>query len=269
MITWFKSQEEAAKAPVKKAEGDNFLSLATHELRSPLSIIKWYTEMLLEGDAGPLTSDQTKYLKTIEVSNQRAIDLIRSLLNVSRLELGTFCIRPTEENLSLIIHQVIDENKRCINDKKLSIDTSGVQDHLLLLLDKQMMLVILRNILNNAIAFSKEEGVIMVATTSGFKGHSVLGQTLSEDSIVISIKDNGIGIPDEDKSSVYHRLWKGSNVKDADSTGSGLGLYIVKTILSSTGGDIWFTSQKDIGTTFHVSIPITGMKSKEGRTTLD
>ena len=90
------------------SEGANILSLAAHELRTTLSIIKWYTEMLLDGDCGPLNVDQTKYLKTIESSNQRAIDLIKSLLNVSRLNLGTFCINPSEVDLQAVIKQILD-----------------------------------------------------------------------------------------------------------------------------------------------------------------
>src|SRR3954466_1820549 len=95
MLDWFNRKKE-----VTNEEGTvDFVSLSSHELRTPLSVIKWYTEMLLDEDAGPLTEEQRKYLKTIESSNQKAIDLVRSLLNVSRLDLGTFCIVPANVQL--------------------------------------------------------------------------------------------------------------------------------------------------------------------------
>jgi signal transduction histidine kinase len=269
MIRWLSLKKETPKTPTKNSQGDNFLSLAAHELRSPLSIIKWYTEMLLDGDGGPLTPDQTKYLKTIETSNQRAIDLVRSLLNVSRLELGTFCVNPSQQDLSLLIKQVITECKASAGDKGLVFETDEIISTPPLPLDKQMTLVILRNLMSNAIAFSKEGGHIIVKASMCRDGDTIDSYTLTKDSVVITIVDTGIGIPEEDKPSVYHKLFKGSNVTEADSTGSGFGLYIVKTILGHTGGDVWFTSEKGKGTTFFLSFPMTGMQAREGKTTLD
>ncbi len=254
-------------------DGGNLLSLASHELRTPLSVIKWYTEMLLDGDCGALNDDQIKYLRTIQTSNQRAIDLIKSLLNVSRLDLGTFGINPSDTDLRFIVKQVLTEYKVLADEKKIQIDEtyeSGVPGMIpTLQLDKQICLVILRTILSNAIIFSREDGVIHINIKEMKQGEECGSKKLQDDALVLSVTDFGIGIPEEDKGKIFSKLFKASNVTNDDAKGAGLNLYITQTILSKTGGDVWFTSTKDVGSTFFVAFPKHGMPRKEGRTTLD
>ena len=119
MITWFKDKKKI-RVPLSPKKKDDFTSISSHELRTPLSIIKWYTEMLLDEDAGPLTEEQRKYLLTIESSNQRAIDLVRSLLNVSRLELGTFSITPTEVLVTESVEELLAGLSKEIVTKNLT-----------------------------------------------------------------------------------------------------------------------------------------------------
>lgn len=254
-------------------KGDDFLSLASHELRTPLSIVKWYSEMLLDGDCGELNEDQTKYLRTIQASNQRAIDLIRSLLNISRLDLGTFGINPMETDLRFIVKQVLTEKNVDISLKKIKIKElyEGAIPGMVptFMADKQMCLVIVRNLISNAILFSKEEGDIAISILTGKMNEQFGGKTIMEESLVLMIKDNGIGIPEGDKQNIFSKLYKGSNVGEVDSSGAGLGLYIITLILSKVGGEIWFESMQGVGSTFFVAFPKRGMEKKVGRTTLD
>lgn len=256
-----------------ETESNNLLSLASHELRTPLSIVKWYTEMLLDGDAGPLTDDQTKYLRTIQTSNQRAIDLIRSLLNVSRLDLGTFSVNPTDTDLRLIVKQVITEQKSILEEKKIHTEESydGAIPGMIpsLFVDKQICLVMLRTLITNAILFSKDEGVVKLEICEKNQGEEYGSKTLSDDSLVVSISDFGIGIPEADKTQIFSKFFKASNAINEDSKGAGLGLYIVRLILDKIGGDVWFTSEQGVGSTFYIAFPKKGMQRKEGRTTLD
>ena len=127
MISWLFGNKKALHDEIKKAD-DNFVSLSSHQLRSPLSIIKWYTEILLDEDAGPLTDDQKKYLTVIESSNQRAIDLVRSLLNVSRLDLGTFRIVPEPVSLVDIIGEAVSSLEKETHAKKITIIHSHGDD---------------------------------------------------------------------------------------------------------------------------------------------
>ncbi|MBP6948563.1 MAG: HAMP domain-containing histidine kinase [Candidatus Pacebacteria bacterium] len=257
----------------KTANGDTLLSLASHELRTPLSIIKWYTEMLLDGDAGPLTVDQSKYLKTIQSSNQRAIDLIRSLLNVSRLDLDTFSIIPTDTDLRFLVKQIISENKSILDEKKIAVEESYLGSTPgtvgVLHADKQICLVILRILFTNAILFSKENSSISVHIQEMKQGEMAGSKIISDDSFVVSFVDSGIGIPEEDKENIFSKFFKASNAINEDSKGAGLSLYIVKLILSKTGGDVWFTSTLNKGSTFYVAFPKSGMPLKQGKTTLD
>lgn len=255
------------------ADGGNLLSLASHELRTPLSIVKWYTEMLLDGDCGTLNDDQAKYLRTIQTSNQRAIDLIKSLLNVSRLDLGTFSINPTDVDLRFLVKQVLGEYKVRSDEKKIHVEEvyEGATPGNIptLLADKQICLVIFRNLISNAILFSKEDGVVHVDIREMRQGEECGNKLVHDDSLVLSITDTGIGIPEEDKEKIFSKLFKASNATNEESKGAGLSLYITQLILSKTGGQIWFTSTKDVGTTFYVAFPKSGMPKKEGRTTLD
>lgn len=256
-----------------EAESNNLLSLASHELRTPLSIVKWYTEMLLDGDAGPLTDDQAKYLRTIQKSNQRAIDLIRSLLNVSRLDLGTFSVSPADTDLRFLVKQVVTEQKSILEEKKIHIEElyDGVIPGMIpsLFVDKQICLVIVRTLITNAILFSKDESIVKVEICEKNQGEEYGSKTLAEDSLVVSVADFGIGIPEADKAQIFSKFFKASNAINEDSKGAGLGLYIITLILNTTGGDIWFTSEQGIGSTFYVAFPKKGMLGKEGRTTLD
>ena len=255
------------------ASGSNLLSLASHELRTPLSVVKWYTEMLLDGDAGTLTDDQAKYLRTIQISNQRAIDLIRSLLNVSRLDLGTFSVNPAETDLRFLVKQVITEQKTFLEDKKVRIEEvyeSAVPGMLpTLMLDKQICLVIIRALISNAVLFSKEESIVNVRICEMKQGEVCGSKTITDTSLVLSVTDNGIGIPDNEKNQVFSKFFKASNALDNEGKGAGLSLYIVKLILEKTGGDIWFNSLLNTGSTFYVAFPKAGMQRREGRTTLD
>ena len=252
---------------------DTLLSLAAHDLRTPLSVIKWYTEMLLDGDCGTLNDDQTKYLKTIQSSNQQAIDLIRSLLNVSRLTLGTFSITPESLDLRLLVKEVLINLKENIEEKKVSIEESygsGVIEMTpILSVDKQACLVIFRNLISNAVFFSKEEKVIHIFVKEMKQGDMCDGVEIQSDSFIFSITDSGIGIPEMDKENIFSKLFKASNVTKEESKGSGLGLYMTELILSKVGGKVWFRSMENIGSTFYVAFPKQGMQKKEGRTVLE
>lgn len=267
MITWFSRKNKEATSTSKKS--DDFVSIASHELRSPLSVIKWYTEILLDGDIGPLTDEQRKYLTVIESSNERAIDLVRSLLNVSRLDLGTFCILP-EDNVSLeeILDRAISQLKEVVDKKKVHF-VKEIDSIPRIALDKHLTLMVIKNLLANAVAFSRESGIITLRISLCKKGEVVEGKRVAHDSILLSVLDQGIGIPQKDLGFIFSKMFKGSNVHDEHETGSGLGLYIAKSIIEYVHGSIWFTSLENKGTQFYVTFPLGGMIAKGGKTTLD
>ena len=264
MIAWFSSKKKNVSS--KK---DDFISTSSHARRSPLSVIKWYTEILLDEDTGPLNEDQRKYLKVIESSNQRAIDLIRSLLNVSRLDLGTFSISPEMVSLSDIIKEVTDLYCKDASKKHVVIEYKEGARVSPISVDKHVCLLVVKQLLLNAIVFSQENGIVHVVTSLVSKGSKVSQEFFLDESIVLTITDAGLGIPEKDKAKIFTRTFRASNVKDQEGSDGGLGLYITKTIINITGGKIWFESEEGKGTTFYVSFPTKGMKKKEGTTVLE
>lgn len=268
MIAWF-SRKKKTQAPVSRK--DDFVALSSHELRSPLSVIKWYTEILLDEDAGPLTPEQKKYLTIIENSNQRAIDLIRSLLNVSRLDLDTFCISPENMSIFDLVTDIVNSVHEDASKRNIEITVEKGNDLVNIQVDKHLSSLVIKQPLTNAIAFSHDGDTISVFVKLEKKGSTVGGVSLLGESIVVSVTDTGLGIPLSDQDKIFTKMFRGSNVQDTAGSDSGLGLYVAKTVMNLpyVNGDIWFSSEEGKGTVFYIAFPIEGMKKKEGRTVLE
>lgn len=229
-----------------------FVSLASHQLRTPLSAINWYAEMLLAGDAGKLRTQQQNFVKEIFEGNQRMVKLVNSLLNVSRIELGTFGIEPEKVDIQDIAQTVVKELKPSIRTKKIQFTATIAKTIPKINLDIKLTSIILQNLLSNAIKYTPEKGKVQLTIKK------------SNTSLLIDVKDSGFGIPEHEKNKIFTKLFRAENVQSQDTEGTGLGLYIVKNILDESGGSITFISQENKGTTFSVIIPLSGMKSKKG-----
>jgi PAS domain S-box-containing protein len=230
-----------------------FVSLASHQLRTPLATINWYSELLLSKDGDKLTPKQRQYVDETYHASKRMVSLVNSLLNVSRLELGTFVIEPEPVDVEQFM-------KRCINDFHIPIS----QKHLIIKetydthihtiqADKKLLSIIMQNLLSNAVKYTPEQGTVFLDVLED-KG-----------AIVIRVKDTGIGIPQFQQGKIFSKLFRADNVHKIDSGGSGLGLYIVHEIVTASGGKIWFESKEGSGTTFFVSLPKTGMEKRSGQ----
>jgi signal transduction histidine kinase len=240
----------------KEIEGakTEFVSLISHQLRTPPSTIKWYAEMLQNEEKGPLTDDQKKYVNQIYTSSQQMISLTNALLNVSRLELGTFAIEPEEVDLIKIVKQVLDEYKPQILVKKLQIKEEYEENMPHVTTDPKFITIVLRNLLSNAILYNPDNGQVTIAITKD-----------TNNKIRIRITDTGYGIPKGQQGKVFTKLFRADNAKMLGSKGSGLGLYVVKSIINQMGGKIWFESEQDKGATFYVSLPqVSIQKRREG-----
>jgi PAS domain S-box-containing protein len=252
-----------------------FVSLASHQLRTPLSSINWYTEMLLAEDVGKVNDKQKKYLNEIYYGNQRMIELVNALLNVSRLELGTFVVEPEPTNIVALIRSVMDEQKLAIDNKKITFKLHFAEDLPIIEADTKLLRMVFQNLLSNSIKYTPELGLIELSLYMVKKGQSVDAHRANEDSIAFKISDTGYGIPKGQQDKIFTKLFRADNVREYDTEGTGLGLYIVKSIINHSGGKIWFESpsfakvpegnmEENLGTTFYVTIPLSGMKKKEG-----
>ncbi|MBI3589208.1 MAG: PAS domain-containing protein [Candidatus Liptonbacteria bacterium] len=241
-----------------------FVSLASHQLRTPLTSIGWYVEMLQSGDAGVLNDKQKKFLSEVYTGNKRMVTLVNALLNVSRLELGIFTVEPELTNVVELVQSVIDEQKQQINERRIRFSTAFEKDLPLIQADPKLLRMVVQNILSNAVKYTPEKGTINLGLRLIKRGAFVDKQKVNEDSIAIVVSDTGLGIPKNQQNQIFTKLFRADNVREKDTDGTGLGLYIVKSIVDHAGGKIWFESEENKGTTFYVILPISGMKKKEG-----
>ncbi len=229
-----------------------FVSLASHQLRTPLSAINWYTEMLMDEDVGKLNTKQRDYLKEIYNSSKRMTDLVGSLLNVSRIDLGTFAIEPKPTDIVEIVKSVIKELSHQIKKKKQKIKEEYDTKIGLLNVDPNLMRIVFQNLISNSVKYTPPSGEVDVKIKK------------EGDDIIVSVSDTGYGIPKSQQSRIFEKFFRADNVREIETDGNGLGLYMVKEIVEKSGGSIRFESEENKGTKFFVSIPISGMVKKEG-----
>lgn len=221
------------------------ISLASHQLRTPLSTIKWYTEMLIGGDAGKIRTQQDDYLQKIYQGNQRMIDLVNALLNVSRIELGTLKSEPEPLKIVEIAQSVLGELKPQISAKKLQVIENYAEGIPVINADPRLTRIIFQNLLINAIKFTPPKGKIKLEIA------------VDKENLLVGIADTGCGIPASQQDKIFTKLFRADNVVTKETEGAGLGLYIVKSIVEHAGGKIWFRSAENKGTTFYVRLPTT------------
>ncbi len=254
-------QDIARRKESDRVRGD-FVSLVSHQLNTPLSVINWYSQMLLSGRVGELNHKQIQYLNEISYSVKRVVNLVNALLNVSRVEMGTFSVAPEPVSLAGVAEGVLGELAGKFAEKKLILEKKYDETLVSINADPKIIWIVFQNLLTNAIKYTPDGGKISVSISK------------DSENALIKVTDTGYGIPGEQKSQIFTKMFRADNVKTKDIEGNGLGLYIVKATLEAAGGKIWFESVEGPssaeamagkqGSTFYVTIPLSGMKPKAG-----
>ncbi|MCX6796780.1 MAG: ATP-binding protein, partial [Candidatus Falkowbacteria bacterium] len=226
-----------------------FISIAAHQLRTPLSAIKWVIKMVLDGDAGTLNKEQQELLSQGYISNERMIVLVNDMLNVSRIEEGRFGYSFTKDKIEDALQIVISSLENKIEEKKIKLELALPKKLPLVLMDKQKMTLVLQNLLENAVKYTPPNGEVIVSVKDNKK------------ELEISVSDNGIGIPDKDKVKLFTKFFRADNVIRMQVEGSGLGLFIVKNIIEKHGGQITCESEEGKGTKFIFTLPLENVEN--------
>jgi PAS domain S-box-containing protein len=233
-----------------------FVSLASHQLRTPLSTISWYTEIMLSDQDLKITDKQRRYLDEINEANKRMNELIKSLLNVSRLDLGTFNLDYSKLDIEKSAEQIIKEIRPLANKKQLELKINFAKNLPSIEYDKKYLEMIYQNLLSNAVKYTDEAGTIELGAKPVDVGEAIEDYKAPERGVLITVKDNGFGIPERQQVKIFNKLFRADNAKLKDTDGTGLGLYLLKRVVEYSNGNIWFKSKLKKGTTFFVFLPL-------------
>ncbi len=217
---------------------DDFISMASHQLRTPLTSVKGYVSMVLEGDAGKVNSKQKELLDQAFVSSQRMVYLIADLLNVSRLRTGKFIIEAKPTNLADVVEGEIAQLTETAKGRGLELTYQKPKNFPALMLDETKIRQVIMNFADNAIYYTPTGGHIKVELED-------LG-----DSIEFRVVDDGLGVPKSEQHHLFGKFYRASNAKKARPDGTGLGLFMAKKVVVAQGGAIVFKTQEGKGSTF-------------------
>lgn len=220
-----------------------FVSRVTHQLRTPLSGAKWALWMLICGEIGPLTEEQRVFVMKIYESNERMVALINELLEADKLENGTAQFEIQETSLADLLQNLLEEMKIVSQKHKVSIETAIDPDIPHIPIDPKSIRSVFQNIIENAIKYSHANSSIRIELRN------------RADVVEFIVADHGIGIPQDEQKNIFGRFYRSANAVRFVTDSSGLGLYIVATIIKRHNGSIRFESTENVGTTFYIQLP--------------
>ena len=243
---------QAASAQLKKQNRrlkeldkskDEFISMASHQLRTPLTSIKGYLSMILEGDVGPVTKSEKEYVKRAFDSAQKMVYLIADLLNVSRLQTGKFVIENQPTNLAEVVSQELEQLTEQIEAKNIKLTYQKPAHFPLLNLDETKVRQVIMNFLDNALYYTPKGGRVTIDVKA------------TDESVSYSVTDTGIGVPKELQHHLFNKFYRADNARKVRPDGTGLGLFMAKKVIVAEGGAIIFNSVEGKGSTFGFSFP--------------
>lgn len=222
-----------------------FIAIAAHQMRTPMTGTKWTLRMLLDGDVGEISEEQRSMLEKSLKNNERMIDLVNDLLNVSNIEEGRFKYNFGEYYIEEIIDKILNVTAEEIKKREMKIKVNKPKQPVKIRMDKEKISSALANILDNSLKYTESGGTINIDIVDFKK------------KVVITFKDNGFGIPENELGRIFTKFYRGSNIVKMEVNGSGLGLFISKNIIEKHKGKIELESVEGKGTKVIITLPIT------------
>jgi len=221
-----------------------FVSVAAHQLRTPLAGIKWTLQTILEEeDDAQIPEEITGFIRKAYEANDRMVNLVNDLLNVTRIEEGRYVYEPEELDFMEVVEPIINDYKEHIENKGLRFVFNKTEEKLpRVKVDREKIGIVVQNFLDNAMKYTDE-------------GEITLDIDFKEGRIKVAVTDSGVGIPEDQQKRLFNKFFRAANVQRMDTEGSGLGLFIAKNIVESHGGKIGFSSKAGEGSTFYFTLP--------------
>jgi signal transduction histidine kinase len=229
---------------------DEFISMASHQLRTPLTVIKGYLSMLLEGDMGALKEEQKQNVQSAFEGAERMVYIIGDLLNVSRLQTGKFQIENKPTNLGEVVESEIKQLQDSTKNHNLTLNFEKPADCPALMLDEGKMRQVIMNFIDNAIYYTPSGGTITVNINVGDKN------------VELTVNDTGLGVPKSEQHHLFTKFYRAGNARKVRPDGTGLGLYMAKKVIVAQGGALIFKSTEGKGSTFGFSLPRQALEAK-------
>jgi len=223
---------------------DEFVSMASHQLRTPLTSVKGYISMVLEGDAGKISKQQRQLLQEAFTSSERMVHLISDFLNVSRLQTGKFVVDRKESDLAEVVKQEVANIKQIAQSHQVRVEYKQPSRFPVLYLDEGKIRQVIMNFIDNAIYYAPDSTAIKV-TLSVEDGEAVL-----------RVIDKGMGVPKEAQSKLFTKFFRAENARKQRPDGTGVGLFLAKKVIDGHGGQVVFESTLGKGSTFGFRLPI-------------
>ncbi len=230
------------------ATKDEFVSMASHQLRTPLTSVKGYLSMVLEGDAGEITQTQRQLLEEAFRSSERMVRLVSDFLNVSRLQTGKFVINRTAVDLSQLVAEEVANVDQVANTHKIKVSYRRPARFPVLYLDDTKIRQVIMNFIDNAIYYSPDANVVKVRLS------------VEDGEAVLRVIDKGIGVPISAKKKLGTKFFRGDNARRQRPDGTGIGLFLAKKVIEGHGGTMISESELDKGSTFGFRLPVAKLK---------
>ena len=220
----------------------DFVSFVTHQLRTPLSGVKWMLELAMETLDNP--EEMQSFVRDARISTDRLIGLVNDLLDVSRLERGSLNVVQRPVDLAGLTREVVAELDPLVKDRRQRFSVLAPEGLPEPLVDPQLIRQAVLNLVSNAVKYTPEEGEVRVRIEAGDAG------------LRWEIRDTGIGIPPADMRKLFEKFYRAGNVLAVETEGTGLGLYLVRLIVERFGGKVWCESEEGVGSTFTFTLPL-------------